>query len=186
IALEQRRIELLSEPRLRAASLCSAADLLSEHLGDAASAVLLLERATAEDPSDAFPLERLSHLYEMMGDHDARVATLERLEAMAKDPHRQLELCLTLAEVHHARRQDMEARGRWLQKARELAPESPLWADALAELYRVQGDARALAGVLAARESASDDLDLRASLLLEIGELCERELADVGRAIACY
>src|SRR5690606_8501576 len=65
-------------------------------------------------------------------------------------------------------------------------PESPLWADALAELYRVQGDARALAGVLAARESASDDLDLRASLLLEIGELCERELADVGRAIACY
>src|SRR5690606_34724487 len=61
IALEQRRIELLSEPRLRVASLCSAADLLAEHLGDAASAVLLLERATAEDPSDAFPLERLSH-----------------------------------------------------------------------------------------------------------------------------
>ncbi|MBN1609416.1 MAG: tetratricopeptide repeat protein [Polyangiaceae bacterium] len=183
VALERRRVETLSDPGLRAAVLCRTADVLSEHLGDTAGAIVLLEQAAQEVPGDLAPLCRLVQHYDDAGDHDARVRTLERMEAAAGDDRLRLEFRLALADVHRSRRGDIRAAIHWLGLARQLDPNNPLATDALADLYRQQQDWPSLAGVLAAREEASDAIDLRAALHVELAELCERHLGDVDGAI---
>jgi tetratricopeptide (TPR) repeat protein len=186
VALERRRVQTLSDSGLRAAVLCSAADVLAAHLGDTAGAVALLEQAAQEVPGDLTPLYRLAQHYDEAGDHDARVRTLERMEAAAGDDRLRLEFRLALADVHRARRGDIRAAIRWLDLARQLDPKDPLAADALADLYRQEQDWSALAGVLIAREQATDDIDLRAALQVELADLYERQLGDVDRAIEHY
>jgi hypothetical protein len=103
VQLEQKRVELLSDPRLRAATLSTAAELLSEHLADLAGAIVLLEQAASEVPSDLSPLWRLAELYERLGDQDMRLRTLERLEAGSQhDAHQRLQLRLMLANANRA------------------------------------------------------------------------------------
>lgn len=183
VALERRRVELLSEPRLRAASLSATADLLSEQLGDVTSAIELLEQAAETVPKDPIPLERLARLYERIGAHEARARTLERLFAGTQLPELKLELCLKLSDLHRSRRRDVAAASRWLQAARQIDPSSTVILDGLAELCREQGDFTSLVAVLTLRERAADDVDVRAQLLLELSELHERELGDIDQAI---
>ncbi|HWO09408.1 MAG TPA: hypothetical protein VNN80_08005, partial [Polyangiaceae bacterium] len=183
VVLERRRIAFLSDPRLRAASLAATADLLSEQLGDVPSAIELLELAAETVPKDSTPLERLAQLYERIGAHEARARTLERLFAGTHLPELKLELCLKLADLHRTRRRDVQAASRWLGAARQLDPSNTATLDGLAELCREQGDFTSLVAVLNMRERASDDVDVRAQLLLELAEIHERELGDIDQAI---
>ena len=186
VSLERRRIELLSDPRLRAASLASTADVLSEQLDDTAGAIALLEEAIKTTPDDASLLRRLSHLYERIGNHEARIGMLERLHAITDDPELRLSLCLSLADAHRVRRRDPTSAIRWLQQARLLDPNNSFTLDVLAELFREQQDFEALVEVLMARETSASDLDLRAQLLVELAEVHEHHLGHVEEAIGCY
>jgi tetratricopeptide (TPR) repeat protein len=168
---------------IRAAVLSSAADVLAAHLGDTAGAVALLEQAAQDVPGDLVPLYRLVQHYDEVGDHDARVRTLERMEAAAGNDQLRLEFRLALADVHRTRRGDIKAAIHWLDLARQLDPTDPMAADALAELHRQEQNWPALAKVLVAREQVTDDTDLRAALHVELADLYERELGDVDRAI---
>lgn len=183
VALERRRVSLLSDPKLRAATLSTTAELLAEHLADSAGAVALLEQAAAEDPNDLAPLYRLAELYERAGDHDSRVRTLGRLEAACADDRQRLDLRLALADIHRTWRNDAASAIEWLNKARDLDPNNPHTADALAQLYREQKDDKSLAAMLSLREKVSDDIGLRAALHVELAELFEGKLGDVERAI---
>lgn len=186
VQLERRRIELLSDPQLRAASLASTADVLSEQLGDNAGAIQLMEQAVSTAPDDAFLLRRLGHLYERVGAHDARIRTLERLHEITEDPELRLSLCLSLADAHRTRRRDAAAAVRWLSQARLLDPNNAISGDVLAELYREQKDFKSLVEVLAVREATSSDPEVRAALLVELAEIHERELDAVEPAIVYY
>ncbi len=181
--LEQQRIELLTDARLRSVSRAALADLLSERLDDLAGAITQLERAVAEFPEDAASLERLAELYERTGDHEGRVRTLERLVESTRDVRQELELCLTLADLHRVRRRDLACAAQWLERAQTLDPKDPLTADALAELHRENNDWQAVAAVLERREANSDDLELRAALLEELAEIHERRLGGSERAV---
>lgn len=186
VSLERRRLELLSDPQLRAASLASVADLLSERLGDTAGAVALLEQAIEMTPQDGLLLRRLAHLCERAGNHQARVGALERLHGITSDPELRLSLCLLLADAHRTRLGDPAAAIHWLGQARLLDPGNPFTLDSLAELYREQQNFEALVNVLEAREASASDPSVRAQLLSELAEVFEQQLGDTERAIGYY
>lgn len=186
VELERQRVRLLSDPRLRVASLLATADLLSEHLADVIGAAALLEQAASEIETDPTPLSRLVGLYERLGDHDARVRTLERLESSERDPSVRLQLRLTLADAHRARGRDCTPAIHWLNRALEIDPENPYAADALAELHRTRGEWDALVTVLRTKEKACNDLEVRAALLVELADVYERQLGDTDQAISCH
>lgn len=184
VALEHRRLEHLSDPGLRLATLTIAGDLLAEHQADRAGAIALFERAAKEAPQDLAVLHRLVELHAQQGDHAAAARALERLEASARNDALRLECRLALAGVHRTRLGDVRAAIHWLLRAQELDPRNPSTAGVLAELYREEQDWQSLAAVLAAKERAAEDLDLRAALHVELAELHEHQLRDVDRAIA--
>ncbi len=183
VELGQKRIELLSEPVRRAAAFLATAELCAERLGDRALAVSLLEQAAKEVPTDRSPLVRLSDLYHEQGDYTSELRTLLRLEELESERDIQVELRLRIAQLYRHRLDSLGDAIVWFEKARELAPAHPGAADSLAELYRMRGDWRGLAHVLAGREAACDDLQQRAALHLELAELFETNLGDRAAAI---
>jgi len=182
--LSERRVDLLASPRRRAAALVSAAEVNAERLGNRAHAQKLLERAVREVETDPGPLTRLADLYQAAGDHQGELANLLKLEALAKESAAKVELRLRIAELYQLRLDDAREATIWFERARELSPALPAAADPLAEIYRQREDWAALVRVLSAREAASEDVDQRATLHVELAEIHERRLGDVASAIS--
>jgi predicted Zn-dependent protease len=183
VELGERRVGLLTSPRRRAAALMGAAEVSAERLGNRAHAQKLLERAAQEVPTDPGPLSRLADLYQAAGDHQGELRNLLKLEGLASEPALKIELRLRIAELYQLRLDSRADATTWFERARELSPALPAAADSLAEIYRQREDWTALVSVLAGRETASEDVDQRATLHIEVAEIQERRLGDVASAI---
>jgi len=183
--LGERRVDLLTSPKRRAAALMGAAEVSAERLGNRAHAQKLLERAAQEVDSDPGPLARLADLYQAAGDHHGELRNLLKLEALATEPAAKIELRLRIAELYQLRLDSLADATQWFERARELSPALPAVTDPLAEIYRQREDWKALVRVLSGREAASEDVEQRATLQIELAEIHERRLSDVASAITC-
>jgi len=183
VELEEQRVLLLTSPKRRAAALMGAAEVSAERLGNRSHAQKLLERAAQEVDSDPGPRARLADLYQAAGDHQGELRNLLKLETLATDASHKIELRLRIAELYQLRLDSLADATTWFERARELSPALPAATDSLAEIYRQAEDWTALVGVLSGREAASEDVDERATLHVELAEIYERRLSDVPSAI---
>lgn len=183
--LGERRVDLSTSPRRRAAALVGAAEVSAERLGNWAHAQKLLERAVQEVESDPGPLARLADLYQAAGDHQGELRNLLKLEALATERVTKVELCLRIAELYQLRLDSAAEATKWFERARELSPALPAAADSLAEIYRQREEWMALVRVLSGREAVSEDVEQRAALQVELAEIHERRQNDISAAITC-
>jgi len=204
------RVERLYDPERRRARLLQLADLRIEQLSDLEGAEELLSDLLAEEPEDERVVEALERLDREVVEEEvdrpelrSRVAeSLERvyrerreterlievLEVQLdglEDPFERIEYLEELTTLYVQRVGDRGEGFEYLREAVRLDPEDEERRDRLVTLGRQLGE---LDSVVETLEEALDGLDPFAAEPINraVGEICERELGESGRAVEAY
>jgi tetratricopeptide (TPR) repeat protein len=183
--LQERRFELVDDPRERTRIAIESGRLQLERLENPAAAQMWFERAAELDPDDPETSEALADLARDRGDDDALLSNLERTVS-AWDGSPPPSMLLELATLHSDRGDTKRAREE-LEQAFEAAPDDSLVAEALSEILARIGDAEPLIEVLERRAAiAGADHELRAAALAELAAVHEEQLDDPVAACEAY
>jgi tetratricopeptide (TPR) repeat protein len=170
----------------RLASLRRAAVLFETRLNAPDKALLVLQAAFREEPSNE---EIVSELSRLTGQLDRWPATIEELEALFFElPSReqQVTLLLVLSRFHEVERKDPIAADKALERARELSPHDPKVLLAFSNVASNQGDWSRAAEFLTAAARAEGDPRARAQLHMSAGTLLEERVGEAARASEQY
>jgi tetratricopeptide (TPR) repeat protein len=173
------------DPVERKALFLELADIQEKRLGNAELAFVAYCRAFRDDPADPAlraELERLAAATE----HAEELAAIYEDEFERLPPSPAAEVALTLGTLHEEKLQGPAVAAGWLEKARRLDPAAaPRALSGLDRLYRQGGRHAELADVLEA-EAALAGADERTTFLFRLGQLCDEQLRDQGRATRAY
>ncbi len=163
-----------------------AAASAARRLGRLAEAALHLEQAVALDPADPERLASLDEVYEALGRHAEREQVLARRVALEVDSRRRARLWMARAELyerHLGRREE----ALWCLK--EAVAAAPGWKEAIRSLRRALEETghwkEAVTWVGREADLAASPAE-RAALTARLGEIYERHLHELHRALAAY
>jgi tetratricopeptide (TPR) repeat protein len=182
----RRKVERSYDAAERGELLRRAGSVLEELLADRAGAIDAYKRAVEEDDTDEVALESLDRLYSQSGDAEALAGVLARRVELSQDPTERADLAARLGQLldETLRRPD-EAIAAW-ERALGDRPGDPAAVSALARLYERQARWSDLLDNLRLQAGMATDLEARARIVHRAGEVLERELDDVGEAVAMY
>lgn len=184
--LTEMRIELLEDPRERAAMWMQSAEIREEKLNLNPSAFEALLQAFGELPDDEDVRERLLRLGEQEGLYAQLATAFTAVQDRVDHPDLQVEDQLRIARWQRDELDNPAEAISHFQRALAFDPGNEAALDALEFLHREHEDFEALADVLQQRIDALFDLDAKRSRLLALGQLCETQLGDVERAASAY
>ncbi len=180
----ERLVELAEDDRSRIGWLLALADTLATHLEDSARAVATLEAVLALDDHNDPALAALARLHEGEGRYAELVAVLDRRAERAGVTLR-AELFAQGAAISEAQLSDEEGAMRRWRLAHGATPGHEQAMGALERLYTRHRRWLELVNALEQHALAVDD-DKAVAALVKAAELCDGELGQPERAIACY
>ena len=160
-------------------------DLLVSHIDRPVDLQRFAETILAEVPGDPEAELALIKLFTEKERWPELVKLQQARQHRLADPSLRAEALLRIARIEEEKLGDAKAATRSLQEAVEVEPENTRALRELARLLEEQEDFRSLAIVLL-RLSALGDEAARASALLHLGRVCERELGEHRQATQAY
>ncbi len=181
LTLEQEVLQLGSA-QTRALTLLQIADIHFGRLGNHDAALNALQRAHEETPSDLTTLERLSTLFELHQRYEDLIGVLERIEALASGSEERVGLLERMGQICELKLGAAErAIGYYLRALSVDAGYRPVLT-ALTGLYEIKQQWLPLIDILLKEAEVSGEPQRRAQCYARVGEICEGQLSDAGRA----
>lgn len=181
-----KRAEVVEQAHERTRLHTAVARLSSERLGDEGAALDSLERALSDSPHDQDLLARLARGYERAGRFTDLARTLalgfERGATLAA----RLSAATRLGEVHETELGDEDGARQWYRRALELDGAHAAAHGALVALLERRSDWAGQCAALESYAASAGDAQIRGTTLTRLGEVYERRLGDVDRAIAAH
>ncbi|MBM4356563.1 MAG: tetratricopeptide repeat protein [Deltaproteobacteria bacterium] len=171
------RVERLNDLDQKARTYERLGEIQQDMLADEDAATRALERAIEIDPSSVAALDRLIWLHEARAPGRLVVLLEQRIDATTEDDERRQELIIRSAEVYERDLARPEDAIRMLEQARDVAPSDSAVLDGLERLYRGAERWTDLYEVLKAQCDNADEVEARAALRNQIGDLCVAKLA---------
>lgn len=172
-----------SDNRYRAQLVVRRARLLEQKKKDQDGAIELYETALRLDPRASGALTALKRLHQTQRRWRDLIRVLEKEASQTTDPIVRTMALYRVARLHRSELGNRQEAVAALERARESAPEDPMIAAELAELYEEIDRPDALAGVLDALAAQATDPNEKADHLERIANLFEGRLADHESAI---
>ena len=168
---------------LERALLLRAADVASEKLGDADSAIDLVQRVLAQNAGDALALRAAVRIHLRTGRYDEAVVQLRLMLTHARKGPAAFAIAVEIAALHdrRARRRD-EAIAAY-REAFRIDPSHPLPPAEIRRILLAADDHRALAEELTAMAAGTAEREPRARMILEAAEIYGDRLDDTERAV---
>ncbi|MGH0028332.1 MAG: tetratricopeptide repeat protein [Myxococcota bacterium] len=182
--LYRLRFQQEEDPKRRAGLALEAGRLELEHLHSPGAARSWFRDGLECDPEKLEIVAALVELERTRGDDAALLVALERLIELRDGEPAPSEL-LEAASLRSARGEMARALVH-LERASARAPEDVLVLEALAEVLAALDRLTELADVLERRAAVTDDEELRAGVLMELGALLEERLFDPEAALDAY
>jgi tetratricopeptide (TPR) repeat protein len=171
---------------LAASLLMKAAQVREEQLGDVATAIAHYQRVLALEPGNleaATALERLFQLSERYED----LASIYLVKAkMLETPEEQKEYLFRAASIHEDVLDRPSEAIAVYRQVLDVDPEDVQALDKLIELHLKLSQWEPLLSVYSRKADIVADADEKKALLVEVGAVYERELADTAKAIDTY
>ena len=155
-------------------------------LADAAAAIETYREVLAQEPTDREALGALERLYLAGGDIDAYLEILEAELDASADPDEQIGIYEKMAETLVERADDPERATEALEKIIMLDPQRGDAYRRLEELYRGMEKWSELVETYRKHVDSIEEISEKVELLREMGEVYERDIEDVDRAIEAY
>jgi tetratricopeptide (TPR) repeat protein len=172
-----------ADPALKATLVAERAMLRENRLGDAAGAIDLFETALLADPASEVALVALKRLLTTKRRSRDLVRVLEHAAERESDAREKATTLAWAGRVYADQLGEREMAIESLLRALELAPDSTLTADALAQLFEETGQFDSLSDVLAARAEQTTDASLLRALREKLGAVAQEKLGDDSAAI---
>ncbi|HVR64296.1 MAG TPA: tetratricopeptide repeat protein [Polyangia bacterium] len=183
VGVLERQASLAKEPEQAAALALRRAEVLDERLKDPVQAAQVLEHVIAElDPRNLPAHEKLRALYERDGDWERVVKVAERQLFLIEDPAARTPRALEVGALWRDRLHDDGKATAAFERVLEIDADNREAIAALAPLYARAGDWQRLIFTDEKLLDACEDPQERRRLMLEIAQLCDREMAEPRRA----
>lgn len=184
VQMLEQRVSAETVPQERAALLRRMADLYAGQMENPEMAFLSATRALREAPDDAVSLDLCLALAGPAEATEELEALLEEAAEKAADDAARLTLYRALARTKTASSDEAGAQDSW-RRVMELEPQDPEALDRLSTLF-AKGNPGELLEVLHRRLNQAEEPEVRARLLLQVGDLQSGPLADPAGALATY
>lgn len=178
----EREVEGQQDPATKAKALKRLASAYHEQAHDAARAINAYARAWEIIPGDQDVISSLEVLYQEVQDWEGVARVLYHRLTGAEDPKQRYDLLWRYAQVCEERIDRPDAAASALAEILIDAPDDPVALSRLERLYLRAKDYSAYLGARARRAAQAQDAAARASIYIEMAELCERVLGDRERA----
>lgn len=180
--LYERRFDLASGARQRATIAVEAGTMHLERLQDRVTARTWFDRARELVDDDPAIHSAVAELERAEGHTTALRMALDRVIGLGTDAA-PASILLEAADLH-TDDGDSDTALRYLQIAHERKPDDPLVVEALSDALSTTGRTADLAEILERRAAlATDDPDIQAEALLELGRIHEEDLGDAEAAL---
>lgn len=188
-SLLSRQAELAADGGVIREKRHAAASVAREKLGDHAAAIELYEAIFDDEPSDERAATALRELYAATGKHKELLKLLERLTDLAETPAARSGLRLESAEICLSKLDAVSEATEHLRAVLDEEPENEKATSLLAQLLEKTGRDQELSDLFVrqidlAKERGNVAAEL--SYSVRLGEVYEKRLNDVGRAIETY
>ena len=161
-------------------------EVQEKQLGDAAAAIETYKDILATESTDRDALHALERLYLDGGSVEDYLETLEsELDATA-DVEEQLGIYDRMVAVVLERTEDPERAAELLEKTILLAPQREASYVKLEEIYRGMSRWSEFTETCRSHVEAIDDPSAKITVLMGLGEVLEKEVEDIDRAIDTY
>jgi cellulose synthase operon protein C len=182
VSIHEREIQITGAASEKVAAYAKLARLYLERLNEPNRAAQCYESILSQEPQNLFALKGLERI--RSSDRARRAEIRTRLAHTVSDPQ-------AAAALYLASAQDREQAGVLessdnLNRAAALAPNDPRTVTTIERAYRKAGDFDAYAASLERRMTATSDPEMKLALAMRLGDVCERNLADLPRAQGVY
>lgn len=184
--LYRLKAEAATDPFDKKAELLRLAEVQENGIHDLPAAFEATSRALAEDPGDESVAENLERLAAATGDFEALADALQHRAQAALDPSVARGLYVRLARVAEERLADEARAVEAFQRALEQVGDDEDLLAALDRLHTNRGAWPALGEILERRVGSAEDPTERASLLMRLGDLRQKQFGDDRGAFAAY
>jgi tetratricopeptide (TPR) repeat protein len=187
VRILERQAPLAAEPERAVALTLLRAQIFDEKLRDVDAATETLERLIAEvDPRNAEAHARLRSYYEQGQDWPRVVKIAERQLFLTDDRPERVRRSMELAGLVRDRLEDDRKAISIYERVLEIDPDHREALEAVAGLYGKTGNYQRLAYADEKLLEATEELEPRRKLLLEIGDIYERHLGEPGRGFEWF
>ncbi len=186
VACLERRAAVSEELEDRQRLRKHAGYVLEVNLGDAAAAIETYKAIQTEDPGDLDALQSLERLYVNGGRVVEYLETLEAQLDVTGDVEDQIVIYEKMAHALVTMSNDRERAAETLEKVISLDPARDVTYRQLEELYASMEKWTELVETYRSHVNATDDPTMKVALLTAMGEVYEKQVEDVDRAIETY
>ncbi|HVT06900.1 MAG TPA: tetratricopeptide repeat protein [Polyangia bacterium] len=187
VRILERQAPLAAEPDRAVELTLQRAQIFDEKLNDINAATDTLERLIAEvDPRNVEAHARLRAYYERAEDWARVVKIAERQLFLTEDRAERVRWSMQLATLIRDRLQDDKKAISIYERVLEIDPDHRDALEAVAGLYGTTGNYQRLAYADEKLLEATEDLEERRKLLLQIGEIYEKHLDDPARGFEWF
>ena len=170
-------------PVLERALLLRAAEIASEQLNDADSAIDLVQRVVAKNAGDTLALRAAVRIHQRIGRYDEAVVQLRLMLTHARKGPAAFAIAVEIASLLDRRARKREEAIAAYREAFRIDPTHPLPPAEIRRILLVADDHRALAEELTTMAAGTTEREPRARLILEAAEIYADRLDDTDRAV---
>jgi cellulose synthase operon protein C len=170
-------------PALERSLLLRAADIASERLNDADSAIDLVQRVLAKNAGDTLALRAAVRIHQRIGRYDEAVAQLRLMLTHARKGPAAFSIAVEIASLLDRRARKRDEAIAAYREAFRIDPTHPLPPAEIRRILTAADDHRALAEELTAMAAGTTEREQRARVILEAAEIYGDRLDDTDRAI---
>ncbi|MBL9019563.1 MAG: tetratricopeptide repeat protein, partial [Myxococcales bacterium] len=182
----ERRAETQKDPTRKTDALRSAAQLASEHAGDARHSMRLQRKLLTIDPNDVGAAQSLERYYEDAQDKSGLIDVLKMRLANAHGKAESVELLKRIARVSEEGARDVDSATEHYQKILELQPENRDALDALARIFESTEQWAEFIDVTRKLIKVTNDRNTKALLYFRCGSVMEAKFGREQDAIRYY
>ncbi len=179
----KKEAELTGDEARRAEIVLRRASILDDNLNDCPSAVTTLEDFIKTGKKELAVYERLNALYKKMNNRDGLISTAEEILKFQIPAGQRVDLLLGLATARH---DDVRAAAGIYHDVLDLQPDNAAAFSALAGIYELSGDFKALAALFEERLQSMKTGDERTDMQKKLAAVRVDKLHDPDGGIAIY
>ena len=170
-------------PTLERALLLRAAEIASERLNDADSAIDLVQKVLAKNAGDTLALRAAVRIHQRIGRYDEAVVQLRLMLTHARKGPAAFAIAIEIASLLDRRARKRDEAIAAYREAFRIDPTHPLPPAEIRRILLASDDHRALADELTTMAAGTSEPEARARLILEAAEIYGDRLDDTEKAI---